>query len=177
MRKSEPLWGRTKDAYLRRVISGEAGMESEAAERALQRLRAEVAQIQLRAGGRGRRLQPKSSPDATATLDASLSTEHVSAPVIREAGSGQVPALPPESVTAVAAFDPYVPNVIVVVRTAGREAALEALAAIDAVDDLKLLAREQQLSIDQGLTSAGEIRLGIVAAAERRIANRRAAAR
>ena len=54
--------------------------------------------------------------------------------------------------------------------------ALAALGAIDSVDNLRLLAREQKLSLAPGLSSATEIRAAIVLAAERRIANRKAAA-
>jgi hypothetical protein len=53
---------------------------------------------------------------------------------------------------------------------------LEELTSIDDVASLRLLAREQQLGIANDLDEAADIRLAIVAAAERRIANRRAAA-
>lgn len=72
-------------------------------------------------------------------------------------------------------FDPFTPNVVVVLRRGGKDQALTALQPI-APENLKLLAREQQLGIDPELTEAAEIRAAIVAAAERRIANRRAAA-
>ena len=86
-------------------------------------------------------------------------------------------ALPAEDAAAADdAFDPYTPNVIVVIRTKGREAALAALQRIAAPANLRLLAREQQLGIEAELSAADEIRQAIVAAAERRIANRRAAA-
>ena len=73
-------------------------------------------------------------------------------------------------------FDPFSPNVVVVVRKDGREAALTSLAAIERPEQLKRLAREQQLGIDPALADSADIRAAIVAAAERRIANRRAAA-
>jgi hypothetical protein len=66
--------------------------------------------------------------------------------------------------------------VVVVIRTEGRAAALEALQRISDAGNLRLLAREQQLSIDAGLTGPDDLAEAIVAAAERRIANRRAAA-
>jgi hypothetical protein len=66
--------------------------------------------------------------------------------------------------------------VIVVVRKSGRDAALAALETIDGVDNLKLLAREQRLSISPDLETAADVRAAIVTAAERRIANRMAAA-
>ena len=65
---------------------------------------------------------------------------------------------------------------IVVLRKSGRDAAIAALGAIENLDDLRLLAREQRLAIAAGLESAAELRAGIVTAAERRVASRMAAA-
>ena len=58
----------------------------------------------------------------------------------------------------------------------GRDAALAALAGIDSADQLRLLAREQWLAVPADVASAQELRAAIVTAAERRIANRIAAA-
>ena len=96
-----------------------------------------------------------------------------SAPAI----AGKAPeAQEPEIDVPLSGFDPFTPNVIVVLRMAGREKVLAALGQIAAVENLRLLAREQQLSIDPELISPTAIRAAIVSAAERRIANRRAAA-
>ena len=84
--------------------------------------------------------------------------------------SSQPPAASPSP------FDPFSPNVIVVVRTSGRDAALAALGSIDSMDNLRLLAREQRLTVSPDLSSAEELRAAIVTAAERRVANRIAAA-
>jgi len=73
-------------------------------------------------------------------------------------------------------FDPFNPNVVVVLRRGGRDKVLSELAAIAAPDRLRILAREQQLTIPAELADAQDIRVAIVAAAERRVANRRAAA-
>ena len=73
-------------------------------------------------------------------------------------------------------FDPFSPNVIVVFRKSGRDAALAALAGIDSADQLRLLAREQRLVVPADVSSTQELRAAIVTAAERRIANRMAAA-
>lgn len=72
-------------------------------------------------------------------------------------------------------FDPFTPNVILLLRTSGRDAVLAALRTISA-DNLRSLAREQQLSIGGDLSTADEIREAVVTAAERRVANRKAAA-
>jgi hypothetical protein len=65
----------------------------------------------------------------------------------------------------------------VVLRRSGRDAVLAALDAIESLHDLRLLAREQRLSVGANLSSAAELRAAIVAAAERRIANRLSASR
>lgn len=171
MKRGGPLRGRSKDAYLRRLLGSEAGLHHEAVERVLARLRAEVAGIELReAGRRASKGDPAQNSTEPEPLDAGGAAE--SAPSDRDASS-----TPSEPLPSAAPFDPYSPNVIVVLRTKGREAALAALAGIGNADDLKVLAREQQLSIDADLRSADEIRLAIVEAADRRVANRRAAAR
>ena len=63
-----------------------------------------------------------------------------------------------------------------ILRTGGREKAMAVLGSIANAEHLKILAREQQLGIDPELALPDEIRSAIVSAAERRIANRRAAA-
>ena len=81
-----------------------------------------------------------------------------------------------EAPSSVTDFNPYTPNVIVVLRTAGRDKAFAALGQITDADNLRVLAKHQQLTIDPDLATPDEIRSAIIAAAERRIANRRAAA-
>ncbi len=86
------------------------------------------------------------------------------------------PKTPPPPAAPAPPFDPFSPNVIVVVRTSGRDAALAALGGIDSIDNLRLLAREQRLTVSADLSSVEELRVAIVTAAERRVANRIAAA-
>lgn len=82
-------------------------------------------------------------------------------------------AIPPAA-TIAPCFDPYSPNVVLVLRKSGREAAL--LDVIENVENLRLLAREQRLNVGGDVASPAEMRLAIIVAAERRIANRMAAA-
>ena len=86
------------------------------------------------------------------------------------------PVAAPTPASAKPPFDPFSPNVIVVVRQSGRDAAIAALSGIDSADDLRLLAREQRLPVPAEVSSAEDLRTAIVSAAERRIANRMAAA-
>jgi len=97
---------------------------------------------------------------------------------LRKHGSADSKPLPspPPSAALPPPFDPFSPNVVVVVRTSGRDAALAALGRIDNAEHLRLLAREQRLSISSDSSSVEDLRAAIVTAAERRIANRFAAA-
>lgn len=147
------LSGAAKDAYLKRAIKAEAEIPAPARVRLTERLTAEIAVVSLRAGK-----VPDAPVEAVAEVAATI-----------EAPEASVPASSPP------AFDPYQPNVIVIFRTRGREAVLAQLGDIADVEHLRLLAREQQLGIAADLASANDIRHAIVAAAERRIANRRAA--
>jgi hypothetical protein len=153
------LTGAAKDAYLKRSLRAEAELAEPVRERLTERLRGEIASVTLKAA------------PATDVAEAGPDKER---PAASHVLATAAPATPLAAAPSV--FDPYNPNVIVVIRTRGREAVLAELAGIDDVDHLRLLAREQQLGIGGDLTNAVDIRMAIVAAAERRIANRRAAA-
>jgi hypothetical protein len=158
-KSTKALSGAAKNAYLKRVVRSEAEISSEARERLTDRLVGEIASVTLRPA-----VAPGDEADrlVTATEDGAA-----------RAASAATLAVSDRASTA---FDPYSPNVVVVIRTRGRDATLAQLGAIKDVDNLRLLAREQQLGIPAGLASAEKIRQAIVDAAERRIANRRAAA-
>ena len=177
-RKTRALSGAAQDAYFRRVLKTYASLSTEERDTLVRRLRGEIAQLRLRVIATG--------APATDAPDTSHATQRVSAqnekadqaeppPQTEPSGAEPEPLAPPAD-RAAPPFDPYSPNVIVVLRKAGREAALRALTAIDSPDDLRLLAREQRLGVSAELSSAAELRAAIVAAAERRVANRLAAA-
>jgi hypothetical protein len=153
-RKTRALSGAAQDAYFRRVLKTCASLSAEERDHVVRRLRQEIAQLRLRVV-----LAPAGQPELA---QAPLPAEPAHSP-------DPEPAAPTP-------FDPYSPNVIVVLRKGGRDAALRALNEIDCLDNLRLLAREQRLSVSVELSSAAELRAAIVAAAERRVANRLAAA-
>ena len=64
-------------------------------------------------------------------------------------------AIPPAASIA-PCFDPYSPNVVLVLRKSGREAAL--LDVIENVENLRLLAREQRLNVGGDVASPAEMR-------------------
>lgn len=158
-RKTKVLSGASQDAYFRRVLMSFPDLPEAARENLLARLRQEVAHLRVRAGATADAVAIESANEAEAeTVSASAEAIEIEA----------APALH---------FDPFALNVIVTLRQQGRDAALEALNAIADAEHLRLLAREQRLSIDDALASSAELSAAIVTAAERRLANRRAAAR
>ncbi|MBS0241138.1 MAG: hypothetical protein JSS20_03100 [Proteobacteria bacterium] len=150
MKSRRALSGGAKDAYLARVVAAEPDIAPDVAERLAATLQNEIALVSLKRPARIA-ANPSSEPEAAV------------------AEAVEVVAQPVE-------FDPYSLNVIVLFRTLGREALLAELSAIEDVANLRLLAREQQLGLAHEIDDAVEIRLAIIEAAERRIANRRAAA-
>lgn len=83
---------------------------------------------------------------------------------------------PPARGQAAEEFDPYAFGAVVTLERSGRAALLERLDAIKSVEHLRELAEAQHLSVDPGLSDPAELRLAIVAGAEGRVADRRAAA-
>jgi hypothetical protein len=160
-KKTRALSGASQDAYFRRVFKAYPNLSPDERERLVRRLRQEVAQLRLRRSARSEGAAEPPAPEPAAAPER---------PTASTVPATSVPVHVPT------AFDPFSPNIIVVVRTAGREAALAALTAIDNPDNLRQLAREQRLTVASDATSAADLRLAIVTAAERRIANRMAAA-
>jgi len=93
------------------------------------------------------------------------------------------PASPPSETTAPAAgaaFDPYAIGLVPIYQREGADGLLAKLNDIQAIDDLRKMARAQQVALPAELRGADAdiqaIRDAIVEAVGRRIANRRAAA-
>ncbi len=156
-KETKALSGASQDAYFRRVLKAHQNLSAAERDRIVRQLREEVAQLRLRVKVHGDIAAPPDPPSTPAAQSAAAITQSTAA-------SAGLP------------FDPYSPNVVVVVRKSGGEAALAALAAIDSTENLRLLAREQRLNVDADVSSAAEMRTAIIMAAERRIANRVAAA-
>jgi hypothetical protein len=147
-KKTKALSGASLEAYFRRVLQA-IDLSDDQRTWIVQRLRGDIALLRVRKGAHA-------EPNEDSLADSS---------VANLGGAAVAPK-----------FDPFTPNVIVVLRKEGRDAALAALATIESAQDLRSLAREQRLHIDGDLSSNAAIRLAIVTAAERRIANRMAAA-
>lgn len=156
-KNTRSLSGAAKNTFLDGIVRSALGEDHAARERLLQELTAAVASLRVRVEAeRGRKAKKARVTEADLEL-----------PAPRAPAGAQIAG----------DFDPYTPNVIVVLRTKGRDAALAALDAIGREDHLRLLSHEQQLGVPPEARTAADIRMAIVAAAERRIANRRAAGR
>lgn len=159
--QTRTLSGAAQAAYLRRLLEAHGNVPAAAREELLGALAREIAQLRVRSPAADALVRrPRSSPTKR-----------------RAAATGAQATRPPVPEPIGRDFDPFSPNVVLIVRQSGRGAALAALAAIDGIDKLRLLAHEQRLSINAEPSSPAELRAAIVAAAERRIANRMAAAR
>ena len=170
-KKTKALSGASQDAYFRRVLKANPNLSAGERDQLVRKLRQEVAQLRVR-------IEPRQGgnplPVVAAPAEA-IAPAAARQPPPAIAAEPRPPPIP-DPVPAPAPFDPFSPNIVVVVRKSGRAAALAALDAIDSLDNLRLLAREQRLSVSADLLSVAEVRTAIVTAAERRIANRMAAA-
>jgi hypothetical protein len=160
-RKTKAISGASVDAYFGCVLGEFPDLTGTTRDALLARLRQDIAQMRVRTSARsvadaGEADRDDEAAQAVASVSADAAAEAEADPVV--------------------SFDPFALNVIVTLRQQGRDAALEALNAIADAEKLRLLAREQRLSIDDGLASSAELSAAIVSAAERRLANRRAAA-
>jgi len=158
MRKTKALSGAAQDAYFRRAFKTHANLADEEREQLLGSLKREIAQLRLRLEP-----LPRGTPPPKPATAAPVHSQ-------QETSAG------PQAAATSARFDPFSPNVVVILRTSGRAAALAALKGIDTEEHLRLLAREQRLSIGSDVVSLSDLRAAIVSAAERRVANRMAAA-
>ena len=174
-KKTKALSGASQDAYFRRLLKANPNLSADERDQLVRRLRQEVAQLRVR-------MEPRQQSDPPVV---SVPAESVAAvapqpsadiPMEQPATRAELPPPILEPGLAAEPFDPFSPNIVVVVRKSGRAAALAALDAVDSLDNLRLLAREQRLSVSADLASVAEVRAAIVTAAERRIANRMAAA-
>jgi hypothetical protein len=82
--------------------------------------------------------------------------------------AGEEPATP--------GFDPFAFSAVVTLSRRGKDGLLRQLEEINSALDLRQLADAQHLGVDPSITDIDELRTEIVKGAERRIAERRAAA-
>ncbi|MGE0854754.1 MAG: hypothetical protein AB7L18_01545, partial [Hyphomicrobiaceae bacterium] len=111
------------------------------------------------AGRQARGPRGGAKPGARRPIDASTAPQ--------DANAGAEPA---------DSFDPFAFSAMVVLKREGRQALLKRLEGITDAAHLRRLAEAQHLGIDRHIEEPAELRQAIIAGAEQRIADRRAAA-
>ena len=153
-RNTKPLSGGGKDKFLRGIVASVEGVPETAAKALVRELTTGIAEVRVR-----REAYDRVRDGAT----------DVAAPPARAQAS---------AVTAsrAAAFDPFAFSVVAILTKKGKPALVVELEKVTSVDDLRRLADAQHVSLDPALTDPAVMRSAIIEGAERRIAERKAAA-
>ena len=164
-RTTRKLSGPAKDRFLERFVADEPGLALDLASRLTARCSATFTSIRIRRSVRLGLQHKVSAPDASATPRL--------APTSQTAPASQ-PAAPAGD------FDPSVFGLVPVFQREGRDGLLGRLAAIPRIDELRLMAKTQQIVLPAELRSgdieAAILRHAIADAVAKRVADRRAAA-
>lgn len=154
------IWpGSKMRAFFRSTLAAEPGVDTELADRLAQRCVKRIA-----------RMLVWDSSGANATI------ELVGSPAAGAEPHPQAEQPPTATATATEAFDPFAFSVVVLLKRKGRAALLKRLESIEDPAQLRKIAEAQHLGIDKSLNSTSKLREAIVAGAEQRLADRRAAA-
>ena len=152
---TKPLGGAAKDKYFRELFAATEGLDLALAKHLTDVVGREIAQVRVRL--------PMPLRAAVKPAKEKRVTQPATAP----------PAPPlPEA----APFDPFAISAMVVLKRKGKAELAKQLATITDPAHLKLLADKQHLGVPASAATADELRAAIVAAAEARINDRRAAA-
>lgn len=174
-RTTKQLSGGGKDKFLRSMIDAEAGVGAEAAKRLAEALTDAITDVRVKRevweatskpgpgekGLRAARAKARAAAEANATKAQAVTAD--------AAGSSDAP-------TAAGAFDPFAFSAVALLTKKGKAALSAELATIASASDLKAIATAQHLAIDPAVNDIDALRTALVAATERRIAERRAAA-
>ncbi len=180
---TKPLGGGAKDKYLKELI-GSAGLDADAAKQLTETARREIAGLRVRLPMVERTAPPKPRPSQPAPAPVTASQPPPAAKTSTP-DTPAAPSAPPAPTPTPAAdaagkpsepFDPYAFSATVVLKRKGKAELERLLAAVTEPAHLKLIAEKQHLGLLPEAKTAAEMRAGIVAAAEARINDRRAAA-
>lgn len=166
-RTTKQLSGGGKDKFLRGIVAGEAGLDGAAAQRLATALTDAITEVRVRREAWEATSKPgpgeKGLRGAKAKAAAPASVKAADA----DAAVAAAPA---------AAFDPFAFSAVALLTRKGKAALASELSRIASAADLKAIATAQHLAIDPAITDVAALREALVAATERRIAERRAAA-
>ncbi len=169
MAGSAQLWpGPRMRAFLRSILAEEPGVDAETADRLSQRLTKRVARMLV---------WDSSGADASELAAGSIATAGPQdRSESRPSHQSEATAATAAPADAAEAFDPFAFSIVVVLKRQGRAALMQRLEAISSPNHLRTMAAAQHISIDKTITAPKKLREAIVAGAEQRLADRRAAA-
>lgn len=180
---TKPLGGTTKDKYFRDLLAGDPGVSPDAVKRLAETTKREVAEVRVRTALADERMARAAATKADAAKAGTSTADAAPKPPTESAATAAAKSAPAQSTTPVAAatapqpaFDPFAFTAVVVLKRQGPAALEKLLSAIADADNLRLLADKQHLGLPADATSAAELRAAILASAQARITDRRAAA-
>lgn len=169
MTKGVQLWpGDSMRAFYRRHISHETALDAAATERLVDAL--------TKATNRMLVWDMPQAPVAPAAPSKNIEKKPRENPKGSGTGKNTADAPVADAAAAESAFDPYAFSAMVVLAKQGKDALAKRLAEIKSVEHLTSLADAQHLGLDRSLTKIDDVRKAVLAAAEQRLADRRAAA-
>jgi len=165
------LSGPAMERLLRQVIAGE-GVDGALAARLAVRLGRVLSSVRARRVP----LQALRQSAKATQLPGAASSPPPSVPNATAGATHAAASQPPAT-----KFDPYAFGLVPVFQREGRDGLLVRLAGVSNADDLRAMARAQQIALEASLKGPdvplAALRDGIAAAVEKRIADRKAAAR
>ena len=186
-RTTKKLSGPGLERFLRRFFKGQPGLDAVQAEQLAASAKRTFSMVRIRTVPSGGAATAEKNEPTVAVPSERREAPSVSDKVARVASalSQSRHASPPHETAAAPAqepkpFDPYAFGLVPTFQRQGAEGLLRMLATVEDVGDLRKLARAQQivlpLELRSGEAEADDVRRGILAAVEKRIADRRAAA-
>ena len=186
------LSGHAKDRFLERFFADEPALDTETRERLVRRSKTAMTSLRVRKAvlSGSRRIAPSAPPSSPPEAAKPASTEEAAPPppTARLVPPQGTEALPDDGRTgerqvataAPKAFDAYAVKLVPVFQRDGRDGLLSKLADIGEIDQLRQMAKAQQIVLPQPLRTGdadvNAVRSAIVEAVAKRIADRRAAA-
>ena len=168
--------GPALDRYLKRFFVAQPGLSSEAAEMLARQASAAFSSIRVRPGFEALPLAKRSPavhPDTAKPLAAPAPSAAL-APAAKPAATAPAPTV------ELAEFDAYAIGLVPTFQREGRDGLIAKLASVTNTDDLRKMARAQQIVLAepmrQGEVAINTLRAAIADAVAKRIADRRAAA-
>lgn len=183
---TKQLGGAAKDKYFRELFAAAPGLAPVMARRLAELTRAEVSQVRIRQPllDRARHFGAEATAGLAGGSDASAKVP-VAQPAAPRPAAGVAAEAPSRTnagettageTLAAEAFDPFAFTAVVVLKRQGADVLKQRLAEIDEPAHLRLLADKQHLGVPADAKDAASLREAILAAAQARIDDRRAAA-